>query len=730
MRTVRKHSANPIKYKYRCIFRCVSFALLFALGAIYSYIRHDLPSSAEIVRSDAAVGPVRSLLESEQQHDAAFPKALASGDEWLLIFLFPGILYMFLALAIICDEYFVPALEIICDEDNLNLSDDVAGATFMAAGGSAPELFTSFIGTMQDSAVGFGTIVGSAVFNVVFVIAMCAFFSKELLTLTWWPLARDSTYYTFSLLMLALFFGGISENEIEWWEALTLLAMYGGYVVLMIYNEKLQELAGYVPADQEEDSPRQEKAATCDSPSGQVQLTGVGLDPSQCAVTINGANDGSESESKMLTPKSVNKGNPAKHDHVVFHRGIVSLVLGGQHNFAHRASVHVVSKLEGDAYETFNNIAPECDGAVPTLKICDLFQEMDIPATEEEVEKFSKQLDLNSDGFISWEEFKIWYNDSEDRVHAEMVKAFDKVSNVSMIEDPNCIDAVGLQAVLQELGGSNEFDQAEFEEILDSAIAAIPTNDEGLIERTEFYKWFQSSMFWTKKNANIVEEGDEAEEEEDEEEFVEPLVWPSEESTAVKAYWIVCLPLNVLFVYTCPNCQREGDVCGRPNKSWCWVAFVLSICWIGAVSFVMVEWTVIAGDTLSIPAQVMGLTFLAAGTSVPDLLSSVVVAQQGKGDMAVSSSIGSNIFDVLIGLPLPWLSYCVIKQKSVLVGAKSLQLSILILVGMLVSVIIIIKVCGWALTKGLGAAMLVLYFLFVIQDLLRDETLICNGGCF
>ena len=45
----------------------------------------------------------------------------------------------------------------------------------------------------------------------------------------------------------------------------------------------------------------------------------------------------------------------------------------------------------------------------------------------------------------------------------------------------------------------------------------------------------------------------------------------------------------------------------------------------------------------------MGLTFLAAGTSVPDLLSSVIVARQGKGDMAVSSSIGSNIFDVLVG---------------------------------------------------------------------------------
>ena len=49
----------------------------------------------------------------------------------------------------------------------------------------------------------------------------------------------------------------------------------------------------------------------------------------------------------------------------------------------------------------------------------------------------------------------------------------------------------------------------------------------------------------------------------------------------------------------------------------------------------------------------MGLTILAAGTSVPDLLTSVAVTKNGEGDMAVSSSIGSNIFDVTMGLPLP-----------------------------------------------------------------------------
>ena len=79
-----------------------------------------------------------------------------------------GSLYMFVALSIACDEYFVPALEVMTER--LDIPDEIAGATLMAAGGSAPELFTSFIGTFTGSAVGFGTIVGSAVFNVLFVI--------------------------------------------------------------------------------------------------------------------------------------------------------------------------------------------------------------------------------------------------------------------------------------------------------------------------------------------------------------------------------------------------------------------------------------------------------------------------------------------------------------------------------------------------------------------------------
>merc|ERR1719361_2935758 len=62
---------------------------------------------------------------------------------------------------------------------------------------------------------------------------------------------------------------------------------------------------------------------------------------------------------------------------------------------------------------------------------------------------------------------------------------------------------------------------------------------------------------------------------------------------------------------------------------------------------------VIIGYTFRIPDTVMGLTFIAAGVSVPDALSGIAVVREGHGDMAVSNAIGSNVFDVLVCLGLP-----------------------------------------------------------------------------
>jgi len=124
----------------------------------------------------------------------------------------------------------------------------------------------------------------------------------------------------------------------------------------------------------------------------------------------------------------------------------------------------------------------------------------------------------------------------------------------------------------------------------------------------------------------------------------------------------------------------------------------------------------------------MGLTLLAAGTSIPDCLSSVAVAKRGHGDMAVSSSIGSNIFDVLLGLPLPWFIYTAILRPAgvitgpqwVVINSEALAVMILSLFVMVALVVTTIHLSGWILSVRLGIMMMVLYFLFLVLALLLE----------
>ena len=64
-----------------------------------------------------------------------------------------------------------------------------------------------------------------------------------------------------------------------------------------------------------------------------------------------------------------------------------------------------------------------------------------------------------------------------------------------------------------------------------------------------------------------------------------------------------------------------------------WLSFVMSIVWIWLTSWGMVEFALHLGCIIGIGPYIMGLVVLAAGTSIPDTLSSVMVARDGFGDM-------------------------------------------------------------------------------------------------
>merc|ERR1712176_972646 len=160
------------------------------------------------------------------------------------------------------------------------------------------------------------------------------------------------------------------------------------------------------------------------------------------------------------------------------------------------------------------------------------------------------------------------------------------------------------------------------------------------------------------------------EDSESEEEPIE-IGYPSDAKLGAKLWWAFTIPLLLPLWLTLPDVRNEK------YRNWFPYTFLASICWLGFFSYLMVWWATVVGWCWGIPSQVMGLTFIAAGTSVPDLLTSVIVTRQGHGDMAISSSIGSNIFDVTVGLPVPWLLYSLVNLgEAVPVDSEPLTMAV------------------------------------------------------
>ncbi|XP_035849510.1 sodium/potassium/calcium exchanger 2 isoform X15 [Sander lucioperca] len=473
-----------------------------------------------------------------------------------------GMIYMFIALAIVCDEFFVPALTVITEK--LTISDDVAGATFMAAGGSAPELFTSIIGVfISHSNVGIGTIVGSAVFNILFVIGMCAIFSKEILNLTWWPLFRDVSFYILDLIMLIIFF---LDNVISMWESITLLSAYAAYVIFMKCNSTVENFV-----------------KGC---MNKNQVVEVEVQP-------------------KARPRLQRGGSSASLHNSLMRNSIFQLM------------IHTLDPLSEGKFREKASI----------------------------LDKIAKK--------------KCQVEDSE------------KANGVASRSDKN-----------------------------------LPNSSSVEVEVTP------------PMNGTAGQEGETAEDEEEEDQPLS-LSWP--ESNRKRLTYLLIIPIVLPLWITLPDVRKPTA------KKFFPITFLGAITWIAGFSYLMVWWAHQVGDTIGITEEIMGLTILAAGTSIPDLITSVIVARKGLGDMAVSSSVGSNIFDITVGLPFPWLMWSFINElKPVQVSSNGLFCAIVLLFIMLLFVIISIAACKWRMSKLLGFIMFMLYFVFlVVSVMLEDKVITC-----
>jgi len=511
-------------------------------------------------------------------------------------------LYMFLGLAIICDDYFVASLEQIVEK--LQLSDDVAGATFMAAGSSAPELFTSVIGVfVAKGDVGIGTIVGSAVFNILVIIGLCALLCDKPTQLSWWPLLRDSSYYLISIAILIVV---MIDSEVFWYEALIMLIFYIGYIMIMKFNTTLQGIVLKLSCcKKKEETP--EKIKLGENGTSEVNQT---LMPKGIKVDINGPNG-----ETVATVDEVAGMKYAAKDEMA----TVGMRMMISNNFAPKTRLRMASRL----------LIMERKNILAARETTTAHGE-----TERVLMKETSRVSLSSP-------------EGTRRATAK----------ISVGGEAPCLQTS--QPTISEAGGDDDEDESYVHPF------QPPKGDFGT-----FMKWFIS--------------------------------WP----------------LLFLMFITIPNCNNPKF------EKFFIVTFVMSTVWIAAFSYVMVWMVCMIGFTLGIPDTIMGITFLAAGTSVPDTIASVMVARNGYGDMAVSNSIGSNVFDILLGLGLPWFLSTTIRpnggEPTVKINSNGLMISVSLLLISLIIVVLSIHLNGWKLTKKLGVIIMLSYASFLVLSILIE----------
>ncbi len=156
-----------------------------------------------------------------------------------------------------------------------------------------------------------------------------------------------------------------------------------------------------------------------------------------------------------------------------------------------------------------------------------------------------------------------------------------------------------------------------------------------------------------------------------------------------------------------------------PEKEQYYRVFFLSIILIAALSWALVELAVVISEGLNIPEAIIALTVLAIGTSIPDLFSSLIVARQGRGEMAVSNAIGSNIFDILFGLGLPMLIFMGLHGGCVNAGSSDLTSSSVILFASVILLFLMLLFSKWKIGKVSGSILIGLYVFYVAREIIK-----------
>ncbi|KAL2502232.1 Cation/calcium exchanger 1 [Forsythia ovata] len=168
---------------------------------------------------------------------------------------------------------------------------------------------------------------------------------------------------------------------------------------------------------------------------------------------------------------------------------------------------------------------------------------------------------------------------------------------------------------------------------------------------------------------------------------------------------------------------------------WLVGGFLMSITWTYVVAEELVSLLVAFGNILGISPSILGLTVLAWGNSVGDLISNLTIALRGGPDgaqIAVSGCYAGPLFNTLVGLGLSlgFASWSEYPSSYVIPKDSDLYETLGFLIGGLLWALVILPKRNMQLDKSLGFGLLAIYFCFLFMRLVKGLGLLKIGSSF
>uniref|UniRef100_H2Y6Q1 Sodium/calcium exchanger membrane region domain-containing protein n=1 Tax=Ciona savignyi TaxID=51511 RepID=H2Y6Q1_CIOSA len=171
--------------------------------------------------------------------------------------------------------------------------------------------------------------------------------------------------------------------------------------------------------------------------------------------------------------------------------------------------------------------------------------------------------------------------------------------------------------------------------------------------------------------------------------------------------------------------QSKNDSPPRYHGIFAYVGFIVAVVWTYTVANEIVNLLQTFGAILNVSNVIMGLTFLAWGNSIGDVVADVALARQGFPRMSLSACFGGPLFNLLIGIGLPCTITIIKTGKPVQV--RWVVWCTVLCAGLLVSLclsFIVIPLRKFQMTPAYGCVLVAVYCVFLIISLLTGLNVI------